>query len=88
MHGHLPFFFDDVKQGSAGMTFAGRSHPGEAALLTEIIGRRDKVTSQELHYTVCKKQNLTNNMTCIQLRWLDPVYIKALYLPSLKLLHT
>ena len=36
--------------------------------------------------TVCKKQNLTN-MTCIQLRWLDPVYIKA-YLLSLKLLHT
>ena len=68
------------------MTFAGRAHPGEATLLTEIMGRRDKVPSQELYYTVCKKQNLTN-MTCIQLRWLDPVYIKA-YLPSLKLLHT
>ena len=68
------------------MTFAGRSSPYEATLLTEIMGRRDKVTSQELCYTVCKKQNLTN-MTCIQLRWLDPVYIKV-YLLSLKLLHT
>lgn len=33
-------FFDDVKQGRCRNDFAGRSSPDEAALLTEIMGRK------------------------------------------------
>ena len=80
--------FDDVKQGSAGMTLRVGRVPMKLHYSQKSWVARDKVTSQELNYAVCKKQNLTN-MTCVLLRWLDPVYIHVkAYLPSLELLHT